>query len=45
MAVEDIALADRLQDRLRGRTERAAHRRDVARRTATPPPWCGGPRQ
>ncbi|MFE9775306.1 hypothetical protein ACFYOV_27250 [Streptomyces sp. NPDC005931] len=35
--------ADRLQDRLRARTERAAHRRDSARRTATPPPWRGGP--
>ncbi|MFI2629140.1 hypothetical protein ACH5A2_01885 [Streptomyces collinus] len=35
-------LADRLQDRLRSRTERAAHRRDAARRTATPPPWRGG---
>jgi hypothetical protein len=36
-------LADRLQDRLRSRTERAAHRRDTARRTSTPPPWRGGP--
>ncbi|MFD8152380.1 hypothetical protein ACFV28_16735 [Streptomyces sp. NPDC059720] len=35
-------LADRLQDRLRSRTQRAAHRRDTARRTATPPPWRGG---
>ncbi|MFF4979141.1 hypothetical protein ACFY3O_03585 [Streptomyces sp. NPDC001046] len=35
-------LADRLQDRLRSRTQRAAHRRDAARRTATPPPWRGG---
>ncbi|GAA2250209.1 hypothetical protein GCM10010145_17000 [Streptomyces ruber] len=38
-------LAGRLQDRLRSRTERAAHRRDTARRTAAPPPWRGGPRQ
>ncbi|MFE7901011.1 hypothetical protein ACFU3E_26605 [Streptomyces sp. NPDC057424] len=37
-------LADRLQDRLRSRTERAAHRRDAARRTAMPPPWRGGTR-
>ncbi|MFI1169552.1 hypothetical protein ACH4UM_39900 [Streptomyces sp. NPDC020801] len=36
-------LADRLQDRLRARTERAAHRGDAARRSATPPPWRGGP--
>ncbi|WP_327366052.1 hypothetical protein [Streptomyces sp. NBC_01217] len=38
-------LADRLHDRLRSRTERAAHRWDAARRTATPPPWRGGPQQ
>ncbi|MGV9995342.1 hypothetical protein [Streptomyces sp. NPDC003374] len=36
-------LADRLQDRLRARTERVAHRWDAARRTAAPPPWRGGP--
>ncbi|MFI5688036.1 hypothetical protein [Streptomyces sp. NPDC051636] len=36
-------LADRLQNRLRSRTERTAHRADTARRTATPPPWRGGP--
>ncbi|GGW42903.1 hypothetical protein GCM10010503_19290 [Streptomyces lucensis JCM 4490] len=36
-------LADRLHDRLRSRTERAAHRADAARRSATPPPWRGGP--
>ncbi|GGY14562.1 hypothetical protein [Streptomyces anandii] len=36
-------LADRLQDRLRAATERAAHRGDTARRSATPPPWRGGP--
>ncbi|MFF6995510.1 hypothetical protein ACFY93_11185 [Streptomyces sp. NPDC008313] len=39
------ALAERLQDRLRSSTERVAHRADAARRTATPPPWRGGPRQ
>ncbi|MEU8654900.1 hypothetical protein [Streptomyces sp. NPDC048737] len=38
-------LADRLQDRLRDGTERVAHRGDVTRRTATPPPWRGGPQQ
>ncbi|GGX79668.1 hypothetical protein GCM10010358_37340 [Streptomyces minutiscleroticus] len=37
-------VADRLQDRLRSRTERCAHRRDTDRRTATPPPWRGGSR-
>jgi hypothetical protein len=37
-------VADRLQDRLRARTDRAAHRWDAARRSATPPPWRGGPR-
>ncbi|MER5700140.1 hypothetical protein ACWDBO_52520 [Streptomyces mirabilis] len=37
------ALADRLQDRLRSRMERVAHRTDTARRSATPPPWRGGP--
>ncbi|WP_258314452.1 hypothetical protein [Streptomyces sp. Act143] len=36
-------LADRLQDRLRGRVDRAAHRGDETRKTATPPPWRGGP--
>ncbi|MGW3109560.1 hypothetical protein [Streptomyces sp. NPDC001100] len=36
-------LADRLQDRLRGRMERVAHRSDTARRSAAPPPWRGGP--
>ncbi|MBE8471952.1 hypothetical protein [Streptomyces justiciae] len=36
-------LADRLQDRLRGRTDRATHRGDEARKSATPPPWRGGP--
>ncbi|MCD7442297.1 hypothetical protein K4B79_29260 [Streptomyces lincolnensis] len=38
-------LADRLQDRLRSRTERLAHRGDALRRAATPPPWRGGPPQ
>jgi hypothetical protein len=36
-------LADRLQDRLRGQLDRVAHRKDAARRSATPPPWRGGP--
>ncbi|WP_427924185.1 hypothetical protein [Streptomyces sp. cg40] len=36
-------LADRLQDRLRNRMERVVHRTDTARRSATPPPWRGGP--
>ncbi|MHC3472700.1 hypothetical protein ACYF6T_28975 [Streptomyces sp. 7R007] len=36
-------LADRLQDRLRARLDRLAHRGDCARRSATPPPWRGGP--
>ncbi|RRQ88508.1 hypothetical protein [Streptomyces griseofuscus] len=35
-------LADRLQDRLRSRTDRVAHRTHGTRRTATPPPWRGG---
>ncbi|MET8247678.1 hypothetical protein ABZV31_26710 [Streptomyces sp. NPDC005202] len=35
-------LGDRLQDRLRSRTDRAAHRGDEARRSAAPPPWRGG---
>jgi hypothetical protein len=35
-------LGDRLQDRLRGRLERVADRRETARRSATPPPWRGG---
>ncbi|GAA3367522.1 hypothetical protein GCM10017744_079970 [Streptomyces antimycoticus] len=38
-------LADRLHDRLRNRMEGAVHRRNVARRTVTPPPWRGGPQQ
>jgi len=38
-------LADRIHDRLRSATERAAHRGDTARRTATPPPWRGGPQK
>ncbi|MFE9173953.1 hypothetical protein ACFYNZ_31620 [Streptomyces kebangsaanensis] len=38
-------LAGRLQDRLRSSTDRVAHRRDATRRTATPPPWRGGPEQ
>ncbi|MFJ6898057.1 hypothetical protein [Streptomyces hokutonensis] len=36
-------LADRLQDRLRSRLDRVVHREDTARRSATPPPWRGGP--
>ncbi|MDT7839967.1 hypothetical protein [Streptomyces justiciae] len=36
-------LADRLQDRLRGRADRAAHRGEEARKAAAPPPWRGGP--
>ncbi|KUO17743.1 hypothetical protein [Streptomyces dysideae] len=36
-------LADRLQHRLRGQTDRATHRADLARRASTPPPWRGGP--
>ncbi|MCL6735878.1 hypothetical protein [Streptomyces neyagawaensis] len=36
-------LADRLQDRLRGQVERVVHRGDAARKSATPPPWRGGP--
>ncbi|MFJ9736701.1 hypothetical protein [Streptomyces sp. NPDC101166] len=36
-------LADRLQHRLRGQVERVAHRGDAARKSATPPPWRGGP--
>lgn len=38
-------LADRLQDRLRTRLDRLADRWETARRTATPPPWRGGPGQ
>ncbi|MCX2928426.1 hypothetical protein [Streptomyces sp. NEAU-W12] len=38
-------LADRLQDRLRSDTDRATRHGDAARRTATPPPWRGGPEQ
>ncbi|MEU3254153.1 hypothetical protein [Streptomyces sp. NPDC006997] len=36
-------LADRLHDLLRARADRLSHRGEVARRTATPPPWRGGP--
>jgi len=36
-------LGDRLQDRLRTRLDRLADRRETSRRTATPPPWRGGP--
>ncbi|MFD8006909.1 hypothetical protein [Streptomyces mirabilis] len=36
-------LADRLQNRLRSRMERVAHHTDTARRSASPPPWRGGP--
>ena len=36
-------LADRLQERLRGQADQVAHRGDTARRSATPPPWRGGP--
>ncbi|MEV8550194.1 hypothetical protein AB0L04_10255 [Streptomyces glaucescens] len=36
-------LADRLQDRLRHRTDQVAHRRESARRGAAAPPWRGGP--
>ncbi|MBK3576468.1 hypothetical protein JHN63_22190 [Streptomyces sp. MBT65] len=36
-------LADRLQDRLRSRMERVVHHTDTGRRSATPPPWRGGP--
>ena len=36
-------LADRLHDRLRGRTARLMHPGDG--RTLTPPPWRGGPQQ
>ncbi|MEV5958895.1 hypothetical protein AB0M11_35020 [Streptomyces sp. NPDC051987] len=35
-------LADRLQDRLRSQMNRVLHRREEARRSATPPPWRGG---
>ncbi|MFI6359774.1 hypothetical protein ACIBJF_46060 [Streptomyces sp. NPDC050743] len=35
-------LADRLQDRLRGQLNRVLHRKEEARRSATPPPWRGG---
>ncbi|MGW0705888.1 hypothetical protein ACWD4G_07960 [Streptomyces sp. NPDC002643] len=37
-----LALADRLEDRLRAQVERSAHRAESARRTAGPPPWRGG---
>ncbi|WP_371658376.1 hypothetical protein [Streptomyces sp. NBC_00280] len=36
-------LADRLQERLRSQADQVAHRADAARRSATPPPWRGGP--
>ncbi|MER6631250.1 hypothetical protein ABT301_24030 [Streptomyces sp. NPDC000987] len=36
-------VADRLQDRLRGRLDRLADRWATARRSAAPPPWRGGP--
>ncbi|MET9730228.1 hypothetical protein ABZZ79_05990 [Streptomyces sp. NPDC006458] len=36
------ALADRIEDRLRARVERAAHRAEQIRRSAAPPPWRGG---
>ncbi|MFF7550044.1 hypothetical protein ACFZCU_41395 [Streptomyces canus] len=36
------ALADRLEGRLRARTDRAVHLTDTARRSAGPPPWRGG---
>ena len=36
-------LADRLQDRLRGQVDRVVHREDTAHKSATPPPWRGGP--
>ncbi|MFC3571981.1 hypothetical protein ACFOZ0_01470 [Streptomyces yaanensis] len=36
-------LADRLQDLLRSQMTRVLHRREEARRSATPPPWRGGP--
>ncbi|MGW7821606.1 hypothetical protein ACWGLF_26510 [Streptomyces puniciscabiei] len=35
-------VADRLQDRLRGQVNRVLHRKEEARRSATPPPWRGG---
>jgi hypothetical protein len=38
-------LADRLHDRLRDRAQRLARRAQEERRTATPPPWRGGPEQ
>ncbi|GAA2911762.1 hypothetical protein ACFQZ0_03745 [Streptomyces erythrogriseus] len=38
-------LADRLHDRLRAGAERVVHRGDTTRRTATPPPWRGGPQK
>ncbi|OLZ73377.1 hypothetical protein AV521_04630 [Streptomyces sp. IMTB 2501] len=36
-------LADRLQDRLRRQMNRVLHHKEEARRSATPPPWRGGP--
>ncbi|WP_328504818.1 hypothetical protein OG828_07465 [Streptomyces sp. NBC_00457] len=35
-------LADRIHGRLRSQADRLLHRRDAARRLATPPPWRGG---
>ncbi|WP_327242849.1 hypothetical protein [Streptomyces sp. NBC_01320] len=35
-------LADRLQDRIRCQMTRVLHRKEAARRSATPPPWRGG---
>ncbi|AEY86765.1 hypothetical protein ACWC4C_05790 [Streptomyces olivaceoviridis] len=35
-------LADRLQGRLRSQMNRVLHRKEEARRSATPPPWRGG---
>ncbi|WP_445519790.1 hypothetical protein [Streptomyces sp. NEAU-174] len=35
-------LADRLHDRLRSQMNRVLHRKEEARRSATPPPWRGG---
>ncbi len=39
------ASARELADRLRAGTERVLHRGDATRRTATPPPWRGGPQK
>ncbi|MFI2206528.1 hypothetical protein ACH47Z_38420 [Streptomyces sp. NPDC020192] len=35
-------VADRLQDRLRSQVNRVMHRKEEARRSATPPPWRSG---